>query len=103
MKISIFRMSLKNQYFGGPGSDQTQDMLFGLPCVHHEPGCKEWTFLIDHRVVEEYLKYCRLLACGFCKIHFYILLGSQKTPESGRKVKGILLLQGVSYISLMDS
>ena len=79
-------MSPENQYFGGPGSDQTPDMLLGLPCIHHEPGCKECTFLIDHRVVEEYLKYGRLLGYGFCKIHVYILLGSQKTPESGRKV-----------------
>ncbi len=50
-----------------------------------------YTFLIDHRVVEEYLTYCRLLASGFCKIHVYIILVSQKTPESGRKVKvGVL-------------
>ncbi len=49
-------------------------------------------FLIGHHVVEESLKYCQLLAYGFCKIHFYILLGSQRTPESGRKVKGDLIL-----------
>ncbi len=40
----------------------------------------------DHHVVEEYLKYWHLLAYGFCKIHVYIHLGSQKTPEIGRKV-----------------
>ena len=75
-------MSPENQYFGGPGSDQTPDMLLGLLCIHIKAGCKECTFLIDRRVVEEYLKYCRLLAYGFRKIHFYILLGSQKTQES---------------------
>ncbi len=77
-------MSSENQFFRGPGSDQTPDMLLGL---HHEPGCKECTFLNDHCVVEEYLKHSCLLAYGFSKIHVYILLGSQKTPESGRKVK----------------
>ena len=87
--IIIFIMSSENRYFGGPGSYQTPDILLGLPCIHHEPGCKERTFLIDHRVVEEYLKYCRLLAYGFCKIHVYILVGSQKTPKSGRKVNSI--------------
>ncbi len=48
---------------------------------------KECTFSIDHHVVEDYLKYCRVLAYGFYKIHRYILPGSQKTPESSRKVK----------------
>ena len=79
-------MSPDNRYFEGPGSDQTPDMLLGLLCIHHEPGCKQCTFLIDQHVVEEYLKYRRLLAYGFGKIHVYILLGSQKTLESGRKV-----------------
>ncbi len=86
-------MSPENLYFEDPGSDQTPDMLLGLPCIHDEPGCKECSFLIDHRVVEEYLKYCRLLAYGFCKSHVYILLGSQKTPESSRKVN----LDAVNY------
>ncbi len=80
-------MSLKNQYFGGPGSDQTPDMLRELPFIQQEPWSEECTFTIDHRVVEDYLKYWRLLAYGFYKIHRYILLGSQKTPESSRKVK----------------
>ncbi len=88
-------MSTENQYFGGPGSDQTPDVLLGLPCIHHESGWKECTFLIDHRVVEEYLNYCHLLAYSFCKIHVYILLGSQKTPESGRKVKTI---QAIGFV-----
>ncbi len=92
-------MSSENQYFRGPGSDQTPDMLLGLPCIHHEPGCKLCTFLIDHRVVEEYLKYCHQLAYGFCKIHIYILLGSQKTPEGGRKVKA-LKFQGIFILGL---
>ena len=48
-------MSPENQYFGGAGSDQTPDMLLGLPCIHIEPGCKECTFLIDRPVVEEIL------------------------------------------------
>ncbi len=90
-------MSPENWYFGGPGSDQTPDMLLGLPCIHHEPGCKECTFLIDHRVVEEYVKYGRLLGYGFCKIHVYILLGSQKTPESGRKVKSSTITIAVQF------
>ncbi len=97
--IIIFRMSPENRYFGGPGSDQTRDMLLGLPYIHHEPSCKECTFLIDHRVVEEYLKYCCLLADGFCKIHVYIPLGSQKTPESGRKVNNML---GTKYDHFMQ-
>ena len=80
-------MSLKNQYFGGPGSDQTPGMLRELPCIHKEPWCKEYTFSIGHGIVEDYLKYCRLPAYGFYKIHLYILPGSQKTPESSRKVK----------------
>ncbi len=93
-------MSLENRYLGGPGSDQTPDMLSRLPCIHHESGCKKCTFLIDHRVVEEYLKYWRLLAYGFCKIHVYILLGSQKTPEGSTKVlKAISGLLG-AYLSL---
>ena len=87
-------MSPENQYFWGPGSDQTPDILLGEPYIHHEPGCKECTFLIEHRVVEEYLKYCCQLAYGFCKIHVYIPLGSQKTPESGRKANVILLDHG---------
>ena len=84
-------MSLENQYFGGPGSDQTPSMLRELPCIHKEPWCKECTFSIDHRVVEDYLKYCCLLTYGFYKIHRYILPGSQKTPESNRKVKGAII------------
>ncbi len=39
----------------------------------------------DH-VVGDYLKYSRLLANGFCKIHHFILPESQKTPESIRRV-----------------
>ena len=78
-------MSSKNQYFGGLGSDQTPGMLRDLPCIHREPWCEEGTLSIDHRVVEDCLKYCRLLAYGFYKIHRYILPGSQKTPESSRK------------------
>ncbi len=82
-------MSLKNLYFGGPWSDQTPGMLRELLCIQQEPWSKECTFSIDHRVVEEYLKYCRLLAYGFYKIHRCILPGSQKTPESSRKVNNI--------------
>ncbi len=44
-------------------------------------------YFFNHRVVEDYLKYCLLLAYGFYKIHCYILPGYQKTPESSRKVK----------------
>ncbi len=80
-------MSLENQYFGGPGSGQTPDMLRVLPCIILEPWCKECTFLISHRVVEDYLEYSRLLNYGFYKIHYYIPPGSQKTPESIRRVK----------------
>ncbi len=36
----------------------------------------------------------------FCKIHVYILLGSQKTPESGRKVKLPLINGLVSFYAL---
>ncbi len=79
-------MSLENQYFGGPGSGQTPDMLRVLPRIRLEPRCKECTFFIGHRAVEDYLKYCHLLATGFCEIHHYILPGSQKTPESIRRV-----------------
>ncbi len=78
-------MSLESQYFRGPGSGQTPDMLRVLPCIILEPRCKECTFFISHRVVEDYLKYSCLLAYGFCKIHDYILPGSQKTPESIRR------------------
>ena len=84
-------MSPENRYYGRPGSDQTPDMLLGLPSIHNEPGCKECTFLIGHRVVEDYLKCSRLLSYGFCKIHHYILPGSQKTPESIRRVKAQLI------------
>ena len=80
-------MSLENQYFGGPGSGQTPDMLRVLPCILLEAKCKECTFLIGHRVVEDYIIYCHLHAYDFCKIHHCILLGSQKTPESIRRVK----------------
>ena len=38
------------------------------------------------RIVEDYLKYSPLLAYSFCKIHHYTLAGSQKTPESIRRV-----------------
>ena len=49
-------------------------------------------FFLDHCVVEKYLKYCCLLAYDFCKIHFYILLGSKKKSESGRKVNKVLCM-----------
>ncbi len=80
-------MSLENQYFGGPGSGQTPDMLGVLQRIRLKPRCKECTFFIGHHVVEDYLKYCHLLAKGFCEIYHYILPGSQKTPESIRRVK----------------
>ncbi len=79
-------MSLENQYSGGPGSGQTPDMLRVVPCILLEHGCIECTFFISHRVVEDNPKYCRRHAYGFCKIQHYILPGSQKTPESIRRV-----------------
>ncbi len=33
----LYRISFKNQHFGGPGSDQTPDMLREQPCIHKEP------------------------------------------------------------------
>ena len=79
-------MSLENQFFGGPGSGQTPDMLRELWCIPQEPRGNECTFSIDHHVIEDYQKYCCQLAYGFYKIHRSILPGSQKTPESIRRV-----------------
>ncbi len=74
-------------------------MLRVLPCIILEPWCKECTFLISHRVVEDYLEYSCLLAYGFCKIHHYIPPGSQKTPESIRRVnKAVEILIGSTII-----
>ncbi len=87
-------MSSENRYFGGPGSDQTPDRA-----TVYTPWARVQRvyFFIDHYVIEEYQKYCSLLAYGFCKIHLYNPLGSQKTPESGRKVK---ICFSVTWLSL---
>ncbi len=53
------------------------------------PGAKSVLFLIYQRFFLQYLKNFFMLDYGFCKVHVYIPLGSQKTPESGRKVKDV--------------